>query len=824
MFTNPWKNAIPATVVAALAISSPDANAVNYSKMETRLAGILDEDYRAPGQSVDAIKDTMEFLKQIEGYPGEEPDRFYVYIDVDPAFPVGALPSYLQVVDQDEAWKLVAARVLESDLALLSDDPAVDFIRCVHPPRHRMQGIIDTQGNQLHNANNARLNKGISGMPIKVGVISDGVSNWPAVAGTGDLPPVPPTPGIDLPMGMGTGDEGTAMLEIIHDLAPGSPLAFCPSGGNIVSFKNAVTALVQTSNCKIVCDDVGWYSEPYFYHGNVAQHIQALGAGVNYVHVSAAGNDAEVHHQQLFTDTDSNQEHDPLLQSTLPNGGVLEVWLQWNDNVGNYGDYDIVLEDNSTGTSLPTASYNRSAAGGGYPGEYALYINNTGSTQTVDAVIKYVSGSASRTMEVFFELWNGAFITTASKPNFTAADSIIGQAALPGVVAVGAVNQLNTNAIESFSSQGPVTHIGIPPIQKPDVVGVDNVTVSVGVTVPGSGFPTSFSGTSAAAPHIAGLLALAWSYSPGVSPSGLVSAMKNKAADLGAAGFDSVFGYGLPDADLTAGALNRPPVLSAPTATINATQKVAKPIAGLAVSDPDATGNLSLSLTASNGMILVDPSVPGGLTPSDVLITGPGSVTVTALASTINTTLASPDGVKYVGNGGFIGSQSMNLVLNDNGNTGYGGALLTGGAVQLMLHNNAYETWARDRFDTDVDDPSKQLTVWGVAANPDNDTYVNQWEFFTGANPESADAAGIFAPVVVGSNFTYTFPVSHRIDPNAYDVCYSTDLSSWTSVPSGQWSITPHPTMPDADEVKITRPLTTKEFLRVVFDPLYQVP
>ena len=115
--------------------------------MSTRLAGILMQDYRAPGQSVDAIKATMRFLGQIQGWPGAEPDRFYVYIQVDPAFQVGDLPGYVEVVNQDEDWKLVAGWVAESDLAALSDEPSVDFIRCVDPPRHRMQGIIDTQGN-----------------------------------------------------------------------------------------------------------------------------------------------------------------------------------------------------------------------------------------------------------------------------------------------------------------------------------------------------------------------------------------------------------------------------------------------------------------------------------------------------------------------------------------------------------------------------------------------------------------------------------------------------------------------------------------------------
>ncbi len=90
------------------------------------------------------------------------------------------------------------------------------------------------------------------------------------------------------------------MLEDHPRSGPRFATGLLPFGSNMVSFANAVAALVQTSNCKIVCDDVGWYSEPYFYHGYVAQRLQALGAGTSYVHVSAAGNDAEVHHQQCL--------------------------------------------------------------------------------------------------------------------------------------------------------------------------------------------------------------------------------------------------------------------------------------------------------------------------------------------------------------------------------------------------------------------------------------------------------------------------------------------------------------------------------------------
>ena len=301
--------------------------------------------------------------------------------------------------------------------------------------------------------------------------------------------------------------------------------------------------------------------------------------------------------------------------------------------------------------------------------------------------------------------------------------------------------------------------------------------------------------------------------------------MKTTAADLGASGFDFVFGNGLPDADATAGALNRPPALTTPSATINATQKVDKPVVGLSVSDPDAgSGNLTLTFTAGNGTVTVDATVTNGVIPSEITGNGTSNVTVTAPASRINNTLASTDGVIYLGNGGFIGSQSMNLGLSDNGNSGLGGPLFAGGAVQLLLHNNAYETWARDRFGTDVDDPGKEPTVWGLVANPDSDTYLNQWEFFIGADPKSADATGAFVPSISGTNFIYTFRVSDDIDANAYDVRYSTDLISWTSVPSGQWSMSPHPTVPATTEVTITRPLNTREFLRIRFEPDYQVP
>jgi hypothetical protein len=78
---------------------------------------------------------------------------------------------------------------------------------------------------------------------------------------------------------------------------------------------------------------------------------------------------------------------------------------------------------------------------------------------------------------------------------------------------------------------------------KPDLVAVDNVTVS-GV----GGFGSPFSGTSAAAPHVAGIEALLLSAGLTVAVNDIRDALTASAVDLGDPGFDPVHGHGRADA------------------------------------------------------------------------------------------------------------------------------------------------------------------------------------------------------------------------------------------------------------------------------------
>lgn len=114
-------------------------------------------------------------------------------------------------------------------------------------------------------------------------------------------------------------------------------------------------------------------------------------------------------------------------------------------------------------------------------------------------------------------------------------------AAYPEVIAVSATD--STNTIASWSSRGPQVDLAAP-------------GVSIYSTYKGQTYKT-LSGTSMAAPHVTGAAALVINTPVGAydanlngawDPSEVQQKLQDRATDLGAAGFDNLYGYGLVNA------------------------------------------------------------------------------------------------------------------------------------------------------------------------------------------------------------------------------------------------------------------------------------
>jgi hypothetical protein len=155
-------------------------------------------------------------------------------------------------------------------------------------------GVVSEGDAQLRAAI-ARSSYGVDGTGVKVGVLSDSFNNSgdgsaAADIASGDLPgpanpcghttPVQiieeaPLPGVD---------EGRAMLQIVHDIAPGAQLAFATAAeGSQIEYANNIIAL-KNAGAKVIVDDYIYFAEPFFQDGPIAEAIrQVTEAGVTYV-------------------------------------------------------------------------------------------------------------------------------------------------------------------------------------------------------------------------------------------------------------------------------------------------------------------------------------------------------------------------------------------------------------------------------------------------------------------------------------------------------------------------------------------------------------
>jgi subtilisin-like proprotein convertase family protein len=441
-------------------------------------------------------------------------------------------------------------------------------------------GALASEGDVTHAADQARARFHVSGVGIKVGVLSDGVDSLAASIASGDLPADTEV----LPGQAGSGDEGTAMMEIVHDLAPKAKLAFATAFNGPDSFAQNIRDL-RAAGCNIIVDDVIYFAESPFQDGPIARAvIDVTNSGALYF--SAAGNE-----QNVDDGTAGNWEGDyvssgrsvgkfagdahdfdpsarvQVLDPLSADSAGVPVTLQWADPLGASGnDYDLYAVDASGNV---VAFSNDVQDGNDDPFEILGVPFGTLGL----AIVKF-SGAAR-----YFQItpFRGRFasrngLTAYNTPGVTRGHSAVpaafsvaaapahepfGREIAPGVPnPAGPFPGVYTAAqqSETFTSDGPrrvfyqpdgtpitpgnFTSTGGTVRPKPDITAADGVQT----TVPGF---DPFFGTSAAAPHAAAIAALVLSGNPGITPAEVRTALTGTAIDIEASGYDRDTGFGI---------------------------------------------------------------------------------------------------------------------------------------------------------------------------------------------------------------------------------------------------------------------------------------
>ncbi|PWR74382.1 NosD domain-containing protein [Methanospirillum lacunae] len=415
------------------------------------------------------------------------------------------------------------------------------FIFCIFCLISPVSGIgsVTTAGDEIMKTSQLRNLTGGDGDGIRVGVISNGVKHIEDAQKTGDLPPE-----VHI-IKKGKMDEGTAMLEIIHDIAPNATLYYADSGDNDLSFSEAIDSLVAVGS-NIIVDDVGLLEIPYFEDGRSAAHLkEILIQHPDLLYVSAAGNNGQLHYQGMFTDAGggfNSFNGSPGIPIDIKSGGFFGTILEWDDSYEQRENpYSLYLYDRQTGEEIAVSERTESGEKRSLEKLYYQYIGD----KPLNAEIRVKKADEAEPKLLELILKTDKNLVSIPEEYMVSSDSIIGQAAIDDVISVAAVPAIMTPTIEKFSSQGEVTiaHPSSEERKKPDITGINSVDVSGA-----GGFSTPFTGTSAAAPHIAGLLALEWSLFPKTSGKDIKEAMFETATPFGQKGWNPVYGYGLPDA------------------------------------------------------------------------------------------------------------------------------------------------------------------------------------------------------------------------------------------------------------------------------------
>ena len=451
-------------------------------------------------------------------------------------------------------------------LAELNSITNINFVRPLIPS-FTNSGIVTSKGDKAQKSEAAREAfrvKGagdalvkVNGNGIKVGVISDSYDKQPFTDKTkatvdveqGDLPGTGNPDGntmpvdvlMDYPYGVAS-DEGRAMLQIVHDVAPGAELAFHTGVLSPRNFELAIQSL-QAANCDIIVDDITFPLEPFFGTGRISTAIKNFTNEQGNLYFTSAGNFANDGYQGVFTNSTStpgtnflpagSRAHvyggTDVLQKISVETGVYMIVLQWDEflasqenSTGAITDLDIYLVDDSGRLIVGNNRINQA----GDPTEVIVFEAKASGTANI--MIASANGPAPAGLAfryIAFRSQGLKFLEYGGAP------TVSGHAMTPEANTIAAIDyRVALNPTPQFFSSygGSLSDNSVLEIDLAAPDGGNTTVQSVGQDIEGEELINgtedkflNFFGTSAAAPHAAGAFALLMSAIPNWYPDGL---------------------------------------------------------------------------------------------------------------------------------------------------------------------------------------------------------------------------------------------------------------------------------------------------------------
>ncbi len=298
----------------------------------------------------------------------------------------------------------------------------------------------------------------------------------------------------------------------------------------------------------IISTSLGWYNlSPGDGTGFFANLVQSARTG-GIFWTTAASNDRQAHWAaRTATPTATTPITSPVRRRSTTSapataafttfcGLCVRVFLRWDDWSAKNQNYSLsIVRWNGSSWDIVKTSNNLQNGGAGQtPTEYASYVTS-GSATPYGFIVQRVSSNRNVNMEIFAP-------KVARLDEIVTARSLANLADSPGAMTVAALDVNAPYPQESYSSEGPTNGPGGTASGgaiKPDIAAFANVSTA---SYPNPA--SKFNGTSAATPHVAGAAALVKGANPGYTPAQIQSFLEGRAVDMGAAGKDTIYGYG----------------------------------------------------------------------------------------------------------------------------------------------------------------------------------------------------------------------------------------------------------------------------------------